>query len=102
MMGKTILCHCEDVTLDELLSAIDQGYTDIETIKRYTGIATGKCQGKCCLVQLIRVLDGMGMKSEARLTTIRQPVVPLPIGDIAAGADSGDPPGEDEERRDDA
>ncbi len=55
-MGKVIICHCEDISLDELRSAIDQGYADVETIKRYTGIATGTCQGKCCLIQALRVL----------------------------------------------
>jgi bacterioferritin-associated ferredoxin len=56
-MGKIIICHCEDISLDELHSAIDQGYADVETIKRYTGIATGTCQGKCCLIQALRVLE---------------------------------------------
>ena len=57
-MSKTILCHWEDVEIDELYSAIRQGYGDLETLKRYTGIGTGKCQGKCCVIQALRELDG--------------------------------------------
>ena len=92
-MGKTIICHCEDISLEELLSAIEQGYTDIESIKRYTGIATGPCQGKCCLIQTLRVLlsypdaaEGeAGRPPEVTLPTIRQPVLPMRIEDIREG-----------------
>ena len=55
-MSKTIVCSCEDVALNEVYSAVRQGFTDIESLKRYTGIGTGKCQGKCCLIQTLRVL----------------------------------------------
>jgi bacterioferritin-associated ferredoxin len=108
-MGKTIICHCEDISLGELLSAIEQGYRDIESIKRYTGIATGPCQGKCCLIQTLRVLlsypdktaaeagelskgadaesapPSGGNPPELTLPTIRQPVLPMRIEDIREG-----------------
>ncbi len=58
-MPKTILCHCEDVEIGELYSALAQGYGDIETLKRYTGIGTGKCQGKCCFLQTLRILAAL-------------------------------------------
>lgn len=81
-MAKIIICHCEDVSLQELLSALEQGYQDIETIKRYTGIGTGKCQGKCCLVQTLGLLAREGIQAALSLPTIRQPVLPLRIDDI--------------------
>ncbi len=105
-MGKTIVCHCEDITLAELFSALAQGYNEIETLKRFTGIGTGKCQGKCCIVQTLRVLAGdRGLAAVAngmsagpgeplseplrtdlealiRIPTIRQPVVPIRIDDL--------------------
>ncbi len=56
-MAKTIICHCEDISLDDLYSALEQGYAEIESLKRFTGIGTGKCQGKCCIVQSLRVLN---------------------------------------------
>lgn len=114
-MGKTIVCPCEDISLNELFSAISQGYAEIESLKRYTGIGTGKCQGKCCLVQTLRVLasekglaavesglsNGPGEPIEpptpgemlglVRMPTIRQPVTPMRIDDIAdAKSESGD------------
>ena len=109
MMAKIILCSCEDITLEELHTALAQGYNEIESLKRYTGIATGKCQGKCCLVQTLRELEspesaraaaegqsagpGEPLHPEAlkpgvevRIPTMRQPVTPLSIDELASGA----------------
>ena len=55
-MSKSVLCTCEDVTLDDVRHAIDKGYRDIESIKRYTGFGTGFCQGKTCLSAVARTL----------------------------------------------
>jgi len=96
-MGKKIVCHCEDVEAHEIHSAIEQGFGDLETLRRYTGIGTGKCQGKCCLVQTLRILASLdpadpatqgerrGLTGDPRriqLPTIRPPVLPLRIDDI--------------------
>ncbi|MDH3216195.1 MAG: (2Fe-2S)-binding protein [Candidatus Krumholzibacteria bacterium] len=107
-MAKKILCHCEDVETEELYSALRQGYGDLETLKRYTGIGTGKCQGKCCFIQTLRLLHDMvtrtgGMEREAtgpkdlmidpddiRVPTLRPPVLPLRIKDIVEG-ERGEP-----------
>jgi bacterioferritin-associated ferredoxin len=112
-VDKTIVCHCEDISLDDLYSALEQGYDEIESVKRFTGIGTGKCQGKCCLIQTLRVLasddgraairagadSGPGTNldppadtdpgTRIRLPTIRQPVLPLRIDDITESRDDG-------------
>ncbi len=108
-MGKKILCHCEDVAVEEVFSALEQGFGDLETLRRYTGIGTGKCQGKCCLIQTLRILASLesarapaadgprlltGDPHRIRLPTIRPPVIPLRIDDIVETrdtADGGDP-----------
>ena len=115
-MTKTIVCHCEDVALDELYSAVAQGYCDIESLKRYTGIGTGKCQGKCCIIQTLRVLNstdgrhrvaggltaGPGeplrtpsdseLDAYIRIPTIRQPVTPIRIDDLIEASDEESDP----------
>ncbi|MBI3184833.1 MAG: FAD-dependent oxidoreductase [Myxococcales bacterium] len=48
-MSKTVLCTCEDVTVEDVETAIAKGYRDVESVKRYTGFGTGFCQGKSCL-----------------------------------------------------
>jgi len=55
-VSKSVLCTCEDVTLDDVRHAIDKGHRDIESIKRYTGFGTGFCQGKTCLSAVARTL----------------------------------------------
>ena len=94
-MGKTILCHCEDVDVEEVYSALEQGFGDLETLRRYTGIGTGKCQGKCCIVQTLRVLASIaanrsgkepgsltGDPGRLHLPTARPPVLPMRVDDI--------------------
>lgn len=79
---KAFVCLCEDVTLHELREVIRSGYTDIEEIKRITGIGTGPCQGKQCLHLLRKVMSqetGKGM-NEIPLTTSRPPLDPVPFG----------------------
>ena len=88
-MGKTIICHCEDNTLDDLRSSLKQGYSDLETLKRFTGIGTGKCQGKCCLPQLIKELVRENGDAPKGLPTIRPPVLPLRIDEIVEAKEEG-------------
>jgi NAD(P)H-nitrite reductase large subunit len=38
--NKTFICFCEDVTLEDVIKAIEKGYDDIETLKRFTGVGT--------------------------------------------------------------
>jgi bacterioferritin-associated ferredoxin len=47
---KVIVCRCEDVTLDDVQHTLDLGYRSVEEVKRYTGLGTGPCQGKECMV----------------------------------------------------
>jgi NAD(P)H-nitrite reductase large subunit len=77
--GKKIVCLCEDVTQEDVEAAIDMGYRDVESLKRYTGIATGPCQGKICLAHVVRILARKTGKSpdEVGLPTLRQPFVPV-------------------------
>lgn len=79
---KAFVCLCEDVTIEELRSAIRRGYTDIEDIKRVTGVGTGPCQGKQCLDTYRKVLaEETGLEAEdIPLTTLRPPVVPICFG----------------------
>ena len=83
---KCILCRCEDVTVEEFHAAFAEGFTEFESLKRYTGVGTGFCQGKGCLaeaaVELAR-LRGVP-PAEVPLTNIRQPAEPLTFAELAA------------------
>lgn len=82
---KTLVCTCEDVTADEVLDAAREGYADLESLKRYTGLATGPCQGKACVALCERVLaSGLGASpSDVGTITFRPPLQPVPLRYLA-------------------
>lgn len=81
-MAKTLVCRCEDVTLHELEEAVARGHRDIESLKRYTGFATGWCQGKGCVALCARLLVDRGGAAALPITP-RPPFHPLPLADLA-------------------
>jgi bacterioferritin-associated ferredoxin len=83
---KTLVCRCEDVTLHELESALERGYRDIESVKRYTGFGTGWCQGKWCLATCARLIHAHGGDAQKPITP-RPPYHPLPLAALAGLAD---------------
>ncbi|MEM3736483.1 MAG: (2Fe-2S)-binding protein [Candidatus Bathyarchaeia archaeon] len=85
MKERKVVCLCEDISEDEIRDAIRLGFDDIETLKRYTGATTGPCQGKFCLLHLLRILAAeKGLKmDEMRITTARPPNRPVLIGALA-------------------
>jgi len=43
-----IICRCEDVSLADVRACLDQGYTEVEDIKRILRVGMGPCQGQTC------------------------------------------------------
>ncbi len=84
---RKVVCRCEDLTEDEIIHAIELGYDDIESLKRYTGATTGPCQGKGCLMHILRILSQKTGKSidELGITTQRPPVNPVLLCILASG-----------------
>src|SRR5450432_1881219 len=81
-MTKTLVCRCEDVTLDELEEAITRGHDDLESLKRYTGFGTGWCQGKSCVALCARILTERGGEASLPITP-RPPFHPMTLSDLA-------------------
>jgi sarcosine oxidase subunit beta len=91
-VSKTIVCQCEDVALKDVRRAFAQGYRDIESVKRYTGLGTGPCQGKTCLALAIRELLRLGATpAEVAPFTVRPPLHPTPLAAFAAMDPAGLP-----------
>ena len=82
MSAKTLVCRCEDVTLDEVEEAIAKGHRDIESVKRYTGFGTGYCQGKSCVALCARRLVEAGHPAALPFTP-RPPFHPLKLAALA-------------------
>lgn len=89
VVTKSFICLCEDVTVEELRSAIRRGYTDIEDLKRITGIGTGPCQGKQCLQVYRKILaEETGVSIDSiPLTTLRPPTTPTHFGAWASNGE---------------
>ena len=83
MSDKVLICRCEDVTQREIEEAVEKGYDDLESVKRYTGFGTGWCQGKQCVALAARVLVRLGGKPAQAPITPRQPFHPVPLGHLA-------------------
>ncbi|MFL5270473.1 MAG: FAD-dependent oxidoreductase [Anaeromyxobacteraceae bacterium] len=84
-MAKAILCSCEDATVEDVRRAFEKGYRDLESVKRYTGLGTGPCQGKTCLAVAARELLRLGATpGEVAPFTVRPPLTPTPLAALAA------------------
>jgi sarcosine oxidase subunit alpha len=88
--SKRFVCLCEDVTDKDVRQAVAEGFDHLETLKRYTTVTMGPCQGKMChrlSIELCADLTGRSLE-ETGTTTARPPAQPVPLGALAArGAD---------------
>lgn len=87
--GELIICRCEEVTKQEIVDAIYEGYTTIQSIRKRTRAGMGFCQGKTCgrlLQQLIVEYADVNAKDTAP-ARVRPPVRPLAIDVFTKGAD---------------
>ena len=58
----TYVCHCDDVTLDEVLEAIgDRKFISVDEVKHTTRLGMGACRGKRCIKRLKTTLQGSGI-----------------------------------------
>lgn len=97
---KIFLCRCEDVTLREFRQAYQEGFSEMESLKRYTGMGTGFCQGKGCLSEAAAELASLRdlPPEDIRLTNIRPPAEPLTFAQLASlRLDTDEPATKDQE-----
>ena len=85
-ISKTIVCHCQDVTDADIRRAIREGYDHPETLKRYTGVFMGPCQGKMCAVNVLKIFAAATGRNPQtlRVPTLRPPVEGITLGELAA------------------
>lgn len=81
---ETIVCRCEDVTLEEVEAALDAGLTHPEEIKRFLHVGMGPCQGRTCgqLVNRIAARKTGKRPEEIESTRKRPPLVTVSICDL--------------------
>ncbi len=88
--GPAFIDFQNDVTRADLIQALDEGYRDIELVKRYTTTGMGTDQGKTSWVNSIAEIAALTGSSPAELghTTFRPPYSPVSFAGLA-GARTG-------------
>ena len=84
MTEKIVVCRCEDVMLKDIAGAVERGFRDLESVKRYTGFGTGWCQGKSCLPMIARALVELTGETPVAPITPRPPFHPVALADLSA------------------
>ena len=89
MKDKKFICLCEDVTEEDVIRAIREGFDDIFSLRMFTGAGTGSCQGKFCIMNLVKLLaKETGKKmDEVGLPSFRTPITPILVDEIIGGGD---------------
>ena len=82
---KRFVCYCEDVTDEDVQTAIAEGYDSIELLKRYSTISMGPCQGAMCSMNTIHLCARANSSTvqETGTTTARPPTTPVTLGALA-------------------
>jgi sarcosine oxidase subunit alpha len=82
---KCFVCPCEDVTVKDIDWAVSEGFDTVETLKRYSTVTMGPCQGKMCAMNAVAACaraTGRGV-AETGTTTARPLVSPVSLGTLA-------------------
>lgn len=85
MKSRTIVCRCEDVSEEDVVKAIKEGYTDLEELRKKLRIGMGPCQGRVCIALVKKILARETGKPvpEESFPTARPPLVPVSLGMLA-------------------
>jgi NADPH-dependent 2,4-dienoyl-CoA reductase/sulfur reductase-like enzyme len=88
---ETVVCRCEEITMGQIKAAIEEGYTDLNEIKRFTRAGMGRCQGRMCGPALQEIVAQVLNISPQELgaLTVRPPLKPLTLKSIASLSDFG-------------
>ncbi len=85
-MARRIICLCMDISDTDMARAVKEGFDHIETLKRYTAVLMGPCQGKVCAMNVLREFARLTGKTteELKVPTLRPPLRPIPLGLLVA------------------
>ena len=92
----TIVCRCEEVTVQEIFDGIIAESSDPNSVKSITRAGMGNCQGRNCQRHIAAMVAGRAGLSveQVPMFTPRPPVKPVPIGLIAEERPDDEPAAE--------
>lgn len=82
---RSFLCPCVDITTHDIKNIVNTlGWTDMEKIKRYSGLGTGRCQGKYCSLASVLYISKISNVTpiQVGLFRMRPPTIPIPFSVI--------------------
>ena len=81
--GETYVCHCEDITLDEILQAVgDRKYISVDELKHITRMGMGPCRGKRCIPRVRTALRAHGIEVVGDATPRAPLSAQVTLGDV--------------------
>ena len=81
--GETYVCHCEDVSIEDLLAAIgDRKYISVDEIKHITRLGMGPCRGKRCIPRARQILRAHGIEVVGDATPRAPLASQVTLGDV--------------------
>lgn len=89
---NTIVCRCEDITLEEIRGFIAHGFKTMDELKRISKCGMGPCQGRTCRQIVMRELARATGKDirEVEVSTFRPPAENVKLGILAQAAEEKD------------
>jgi NAD(P)H-nitrite reductase large subunit len=81
LTDDTVLCRCEEITVDQVRQAVAEGATTVSAVRMLTRAGMGRCQGRMCGSSVAELLAReLDLPVEATgQATPRPPVVPVPL-----------------------
>jgi NADPH-dependent 2,4-dienoyl-CoA reductase/sulfur reductase-like enzyme len=93
LTGQTLICRCEEVSLDAITSSVDDlGATDSRTVKLFTRAGMGLCQGRVCsqnVSEIVGNIRGCAVSDQERIAGSNRPIAaPITLGQLGDGIES--------------
>ncbi|MBS1301488.1 2Fe-2S iron-sulfur cluster-binding protein [Loktanella sp. SALINAS62] len=90
MPSDTIICRCEELTLDDIRTGLDDKPGHAGTLKRATRVGMGRCQGRYCGPVAARMVAETTGKPIENLSFFapRVPIKPVAISSIFAAEEA--------------
>jgi NAD(P)H-nitrite reductase large subunit len=79
-----MVCRCEEVSIDSLQEAINDGACTLQELKMATRAGMGICQGRICRTALECLIPNkkIGLLEHPSMLTIHQPTRPVSLSQI--------------------
>lgn len=82
---ETVICRCEEITMGDIRSRLNNDFTTMNGIKKATRCGMGNCQGRICGPILFDILSAYSHRQPKAIgcTSARAPVKTVALGALA-------------------